>query len=125
MRRGGADEAVLAVQVLGRGVRDQTGPEAVVVRLGDRSVDAAPPDLVVARGLVDDELVLGRAAGVLAGADDQRPVGRDEALAVADGVLVELGGRQVGADVAADGRALGRGGGCHMRWTPWAQAITI
>ena len=52
-------------------------------------------------------------------------LGRDEALAVADGVLVELGGRQVGADVPADGRALGRGGGCHMRWTPWAQAITI
>ena len=100
---------------LRRGVRDQARAEAVVVRLGDRPVDRAPPDLVAARRLVDDELVLGRAAGVLAGADDERAVGRDEALAVADGVLVQLGGRQVGADVC--GRWPGAWSG---RWLPSA-----
>ena len=74
-------------------VVDEPGAQAVVVRLGDRPVDGAPPDLVVARRLVDDELVLRRAAGVLARPDDERAVGRDEALAMADGVLVQLGGR--------------------------------
>ena len=38
---------------------------------------------------------------MLAGADDERPVGRDDALAGADRVLVQLGGRQVGADAPA------------------------
>ena len=42
--------------------------------LADRLVEAAPPDVVVDVGLVDDVLVLGRAAGVLAGADDERPL---------------------------------------------------
>ena len=76
-------------------------------------------------GLVDDELVLGRATGVLAGADDERSLGRDEALAVADGVLVQLGGRQVGADVPAEGRARSRGGGAIGGGLPGAQAITV
>ena len=125
MGRGGADEAVLAVEVPRRGVGDQAGAQAVVVGLGDRPVDGAPPDLVAARRLVDDELVLGRAAGVLAGPDDERTVGRDEALAVADGVLVQLGGRAGwrGRSGPRAGRA-GRGGGGHRRWTPGAQAIT-
>ena len=75
--------------------------------------------LILALLFLDDELVLGRAAGVLAGPDDERAVGRDEALAVADGVLVQLGGGQVGADGTAEGGALGRRGGGHLRWTPW------
>ena len=45
---------------------------------------------------------------MLAGADDERAVGGDHALAVADRVLVQLGGRQVGADDAAERRAGGR-----------------
>ena len=83
-------------------VGDEAGAQALVVRLGDRPVDGAPPDLVVARRLVDDELVLGRATGVLAGPDDERAVGRDEALAVADGVLVRArrSGRLARTDAA-------------------------
>ena len=67
----------------------------VVVLLGDRLVDRPPPDLRPARRLADDELVLRRAPGVLAGANDERAVRRDDPLAVADGVLVQLGGREV------------------------------
>ena len=62
-------------------VRDEAGAQAVVVGLADRAVDRAPPDLGLARRLGDDELVLGRAAGVLAGPDDERAVGGDEPLA--------------------------------------------
>src|SRR4051794_10994999 len=92
------DEAILAVEVLRGGVRDQARAKSVVVRLGDRPVDGAPPDLVVARRVVDDELVLRRTSGVLAGPHDERALCCDEALAVPDGVLVQLGGREVGAD---------------------------
>src|SRR5690606_13122926 len=40
-------------------------------------------------GLADDELVLGRAPGVLAGQDDQRPALRQLALAALQALLVE------------------------------------
>ena len=46
------------------------------------------------RGLVDDELVVGRAAGEGAGARHQRPEVRQVSFPAADGRLVELGGGQ-------------------------------
>ena len=76
--------------------------------LADLVVDLAPPDLVLAPGLADDELVLGRAARVLAGPDDERALGGDGALAGADRALVQLGDGEVGQDAAADAWALGR-----------------
>jgi len=80
------------------------------VGLADLVVDVAPPDLGLAPGLADDELVPGRAAGVLAGADDQRAIGRDLALTRQDGALVQGRGGQVGEDAAAD-----TGGLCGAR----------
>ena len=76
----GPDEAILGIQVPVGAVGHQTRSKGVVVGLADRSVDLAPPDLVTARGLIDDELVLGRPSRVLAGPDDERPLGGDEAL---------------------------------------------
>jgi hypothetical protein len=95
MIRMGADVEVLAVDRAVGDVAHETRAEAVVVLLADRLVDLAPPDLRLARRLADDELVLRRAAGVLPGADDERSVRRDDALPVADGMLVELCRREV------------------------------
>ena len=49
--------------------------------------------------LVDDELVVGRAPGMMAGAYDQRPQVRQRAFVSQDGLLVERGCRQVPVDV--------------------------
>ena len=113
MRRVRADVQVLGVQVLLGAVGHEAGAKLVVVRLADRPVDLAPPDLVAAGRLVDDELVLRRATGVLAGADDQRAVGGDEALAGADRVLDELGRRAVDPQAATQRRANAAGAGCR------------
>ena len=52
-------------------------------------VDGSPPDVVFARLLEDDTLVLGTSAGLLAGeVDEGTSVGDDGAL-IADGVLVQ------------------------------------
>ena len=122
------DVHVLCVELLVRDVLDEPRPETVVVLLADLVVHVAPPDLVLAPGLADDELVLGRAARVLAGVHDERAVGGDGALAGADRVLVELGHRQVGDDAGADewgrrgigqrhGQYLGCGAGARpCRW---------
>ena len=66
MGRMGADEHVLAVQAPIGEVGHEARAQAVVVVLGDRVVDVAPPDVRLARRLADDELVLRRAAGVRA-----------------------------------------------------------
>src|SRR3970282_887221 len=63
------------------------------VGLGEGVVDVAPPDLRLRGRLDDDELVLRGAPGVLAGFDDERPVGGEEALALPEGELVQFGGR--------------------------------
>ena len=114
----GSDRGVLDVQVAVREVGHESRPKPVVVGLADRPVDLAPPDVVAGRGLVDDELVERRPAGVAAGPDDQGPVGRDDALAAPDGVLVQLGGGLVDAQGAARGEPEGGRGCGHRRWTP-------
>jgi hypothetical protein len=104
-----ADVAVLGEERLARDVLDEPRPEPVVVLLADRLVDLAPPHLVGRGGLADDELVLRRAARVLARPDDERPLGGDHALAGADRVLVQLGGRTVGVHDATERGPWGRG----------------
>jgi hypothetical protein len=61
-------------------------------------VDLAPPDRVAATGLVGDELVLHRAAGVHSGAHDQRAIRGEPALVASDRVLQELRRGQIGMD---------------------------
>ena len=97
-----ADEAVAREDVLLGKVGHDALPEAVVALLGDGLVEAAPPDLVVAAGLVDDELVLGRAAGVLAGPHHERAVGGEQAFLALDGLLVQGRDGQVRVARAAE-----------------------
>ena len=53
----------------------------------ERLVDLAPVHLARASGVVSDKLVAGGAARVLAGADDQRAVVGQDALAALDGLF--------------------------------------
>ena len=69
----GAGVAVLNEYVPALVIGQQTFVKAVEIGRRGRPVDRAPPDVVVVFGLIDDELVLGRAAGMDAGKHDQRP----------------------------------------------------
>ena len=109
MRRVCADEQVLAVQAPIGQVGHQAGAEPVVVLLADGVVHVAPPDVRLARRLADDELVLWRATRVRARRDDERPLGRDQALTVARRCLVQRSGRQVGDDLAGPHSGAGSG----------------
>ena len=81
-----------------------------------RDVHRAPPDVVLRVGMLDDALVLGRAAGLGAGVGDERAVLRDARVFLeADRVLVERARREVVVDFG-DGEAVGgevEGGGCR------------
>ena len=94
----GAGIQILDEQLLALQVRDDVAAQHVEVRGVDRLVDLAPPHVRFARRLLDDELVVRRAAGMRAGAADQRPILREHALLAADGVFVEGGRRQVEMD---------------------------
>ena len=59
---------------------------------------AVPPDRVLGERVDDGVLVLGRAAGVMAGLGAERAAGDDRRLAVADRVLVERRVGQVPVD---------------------------
>ena len=69
----------------------------------------APPDLRLARRLADDELVPGRAAGVLAGPDHERARCGQHAFPRTDRVLVELRGGAICEEAASDRRTDPRG----------------
>jgi hypothetical protein len=75
---------ILAVEV-GRDAREQR------VELGrlDRSV-VAPVNVGLAAGFADEKLVLGRAAGVFSGLDEQLAVDSQRRLVLAERMLVEL-----------------------------------
>ena len=94
----GAGVEILDEQLLALQVRDDVAAQHVEVRGVDRLVDLAPPDLRFARRLLDHELVVRRAAGVRAGAADERPLLREDALLAPDGVLVERRRGQVEMD---------------------------
>ena len=64
-------------------------------------VDGAPPDIVLGSLLVDDALVLGRAASLLAREVDKSAGGGDDGTFVANGILVEKGRRGVALDLDA------------------------
>ena len=103
VRRIGARERVDHVDVALAQARGDLLAEALVVLLRDLRVDVAPPDPPLGAGLADHELVLGRAAGVLAGVDDEGAAFGETCLAARKGVLVELRGRRMPEDVPAYG----------------------
>ena len=84
-------DIVLAVDEL---VGDVEG--GVELGLGDGLVDLAPVDVVVAVRVIDEVLVFGRAAGAVAGVDDDASVGGELSLAAFDDELHELCGAAVG-----------------------------
>ena len=67
--RVGAGMEILDPELARAQVRQHLLLEALEVGLVDGGVDVAPPDVVARGGLVDDELVLRGAAGVLPGQD--------------------------------------------------------
>ncbi len=91
-----ADEAVLDVDLALAEVVEHARAQRLVALLADGVVEAAPPDAVVASGFIDRELVLGRAAGVLAGPNDERSAVGDQPFVVPGGVFVQLRRGEVG-----------------------------
>ena len=69
--------------------------DGVKLFLGDRTVHLAPCDVIMDSGGVDDELVVRRTAGVLAGRDDQRAGVAQLAFAAAESSFGELRGGEV------------------------------
>ena len=93
--RVGAGHDVLRVHLMGPGVVLHPRQKRLEARGRDRLVARMPPDGVSTRRLLDEELVLGRAPGVLAGLGRQRSGGDDGRLVAPDGVLVEGGRAEV------------------------------
>ncbi len=108
VRRLRAAEQILHEQVLlGRHVRQEIGLQRCERLFGHRAVDVAPVNGIFGLGVTDDELVLGRAAGVLAGLDHQRPVLGEQPLAAADGFLDQRPRPQVPVQGGRSVEALG------------------
>ena len=84
------DEDIALVEIV-----DDAGLNGLVALDGQRAVDGAPGDLVVHVGRVDDKAVIGRTAGALPRLDHKRAVRGHAALFAPDGILDELGRRQV------------------------------
>ena len=99
----GAGEAVEDVQVAVVQVAARLVEQPVEERRLARAVDVAPADQLGGGALLDDDAVLGRAAGRLAGLDDERAVGGQDALAARQRARDELGRRQVAVHGAAAG----------------------
>ena len=94
MRRIRAGEGVDDVDVALAQPQRHLVPQLVEAFFRDLGVDVAPPDARLGARLADDELVLRRAARVLAGVDDERPAFGEPSLPARERVLVELGGRR-------------------------------
>src|SRR3546814_14474437 len=71
-----------------------------------RLVGLAPPDGAFGFRVANGELVICRAAGVLAGFDDERPLLRQQALAALHGQLDERRGGEIPVNGGASGEAL-------------------
>ena len=98
--RVGAGEGVDDVEVAVADVRDDLLAQPLEMLLRDLRVDLAPPDPVLGARLADEELVLRRAAGVLAGVDGERAALGEPAVARAQRMRVELRGGRVPVDGA-------------------------
>ena len=105
--------------LLGHGLEEVLLQRSKVFRRhGD--VGLAPPDGILRLGILDDELVLGRTASVLAGGDDERAVNTQYAFSIAYCVLDERCRAQVRENFRAGfnalfGKRVVQGSGqCHL-----------
>ncbi len=84
----GAADQILHEQLLALRMFDEIGMKQVEGLAGHRLV-VVPPDVILSVGVAHDELVLRRAARVLAGACDERALRRQFGFAPADGFLIK------------------------------------
>ena len=102
----GAGEDVLDVEVPVRQMRLHLGIKPLEMVLRQARVDLAPPDLFAARRLIDDELVPGRAPGVLAGEHHQSPAFGEFGRPGLQAVLIEGCGAEIPISFAIIANAL-------------------
>ena len=93
-----AGKAVENEDLLALEIGNHFALNGVELGLFNGAVHLAPGDLVMNGGSVHDELVVGAAAGVLAGLDHQRAGIGELALTAAQGVFRQLSGSQVAVD---------------------------
>lgn len=93
----GAADEILGEQFLALGMGQEVLQQGLELGPGDAAV-VLPPHLVLGVGVADDELVLGRAAGMDAGLGHQGAAGGQLRLAALQRVLVEARGLQVPVD---------------------------
>ena len=104
VRRVGAGPGVDDVErVGGAELRRHLVAQAVEVLLGERLVDVAPPDAVLRAALLDEELVLRRAAGELPGVDGERAALGEAPFAALQRMGIEQRGRRVAVDLSGGG----------------------
>ncbi len=103
VRAVGAGERVDDVDIAFAQPRRDLLAKSLEVILRDLRVDVAPPDAVLRARFADDELVLGRAAGVLTRVHDERAALGEPRVAARERVLVELGRRGVPVDAPSHG----------------------
>ena len=100
VRRIGAGPAIAREQVAALGVADHAVVEGAVALRRDRLVGLAPVDGAAGDRVLDEELVVGRAAGVDAGADHEGAALAELALAAPDRLLIEIWDAEISMDVA-------------------------
>ena len=100
----GAGVEILHEELAAADVGAHVGEQPAEV-LGRHRRVVLPPDVRHDRGLADDELVLGAAAGVAAGGDQQRAADAEVALAAGDGRLHQRGLEQVVVHLRHAGKA--------------------
>ena len=105
--RVGAGPGVEDVEILVLQVRHHVAVQRVELGFVDRLVHVAPVDVLFARRLAHDELVVRRAAGVLPGRADERPLGGQNAFAAAQRLLVQGRRAQVPVDASRSKNAKG------------------
>ena len=98
----GAGERIDDIDVLLVEVGDDLRTQPLEAVFLDRLVDRSPPEPIFGAGLAHDELVERRAAGVLAGVDDERPALGKLRLAAQQRMAVQQ--RRGGVPVHAAGR---------------------
>ncbi len=87
--RVGPGEDLLDEKLLPGEVGGDFGEQRVELRLADVLVHRTPGDVLLAARFADGELVVGGAAGVLAGVGEQRAAGGDFGFAAPDGLFVQ------------------------------------
>ena len=90
-----AGKAIEHKDLLALQVGNHLGADGVIAGLVDGTVDLAPGNLVMHGGGINNEFVVGAAAGVLTGLDHQRAGQGQRALAAAQGVLRQLRGVEI------------------------------